>query len=255
MFILEKLFSTGKKFNIDKIRIKELEDFQRTINFFIKDIQLLNIALTHISFVKSNNLPITACNERLEFLGDSVIGFIISEYLYLNFLDFREGTLSKIKGDIVSRKYMYEIGEKIGISKYVLCYPSIDKYEEQGRKNIISNALESIVGAFLISNGFDYTKNLVLTLFRDKITERIEKGSRDSKSLLQNISLKLYKTYPSYRVLEEIGPHHNRVYLVEVSLGDKKALGNGQTKKEAEQQAASKLLEIISYNQEIPYGK
>ncbi len=230
---------------LPKDRISELLKFEKEIKVKFKQLDLLHNCLVHSSYTKYNSLP-SQSNERLEFIGDSVISMIISEYLYKKYPHYNEGILSSIKSDVVSRKVMYDIGIEIGIDKYILTFPPLNKFDERGKRTIISNCLESLIGAVFISNGLEEAKKLTLRLFLPIIEKRIKDGTSDYKSILQTVSLNLFNTYPKYSIISEVGPNHNKEFTVKVSLKDKDiAQGKGFSKREAEQSAAKNALTVL----------
>ncbi|MEN2997885.1 MAG: ribonuclease III [Brevinematia bacterium] len=225
-----------------------LLSFEQKIGVRFKDLSLLHQSLVHSSYVKYNALPSIMSNERLEFVGDALISMVISEYLYRNYPNFDEGMLSSVKADVVSRKIMYDIGIKIGIDEYILTVPSLDKFDYRGRRTIISNTFEALVGAMFLSNGLETTKDFVLKLFLPAIESRIRDGTSDFKSLLQHYVVRSFDTYPDYLVVSESGPDHQKEFLVKV-LVNGKVLGEGRgfSKKEAEQYAAKNALENLNH--------
>jgi ribonuclease-3 len=235
-----------RRTNLPSDREKKLEELEAKIGVRIKDLELLHIATIHKSYTKANNLPSSMCNERLEFVGDAFISMVISKHLYFFLPNASEGELSSIKSDVVSRSVMYDIGDKLALQNYILSFPPITKYSDRGVKTIISNTVEAIVGAYLVSNGILEAEKMVLNLFRDIVERRIKEGSRDYKSKLQMLAVKFFGEYPEYNVKEVTGPDHAREYVVEVNIGGKRyGLGKGKSKKAAEQEAAKETLKSI----------
>ncbi len=235
-----------RRTDLPRDREKKLEELEAKIGVRMRDLKLLHIATIHKSYAKANNLPLSMCNERLEFVGDAFISMVISKYLYFSLPSASEGELSSIKSDVVSRKVMYDIGERLALQNYILSFPSITKYGDRGIKTIISNAVEAIVGAYLVSNGIQEAEGIVLNLFRNVVEKRVKEGTRDYKSKLQMVALRLFGEYPEYSVKEVTGPDHAREYVVEVNIGGRKyGTGKGKSKKDAEQEAAKETLESI----------
>ncbi|MFN4245139.1 MAG: ribonuclease III [Brevinematia bacterium] len=242
--------------NLPKERILDLLKFEKEINVKFRDIGLLHQSLLHSSYVKNNPSISVRSNERIEFVGDAVISMIISEYLYKKYPLYSEGMLSAIKSDVVSRKVMYKIGTEIKIEKYILTSPPLDKFDQRGQKTIISNCLESLIGAIFLSNGLESARDFTLRIFLPVIEKRIKDGTEDYKGQLQKISLYLFDTYPKYSVVSEIGPNHNKEFIVKVSVKDKDiAQGKGSSKREAEQSAAKNALEILKKGNYITHQK
>lgn len=236
---------------LPKDRIKELLEFEKKVGVKFKNLELLHQSLIHSSYTKYNSLPSIMSNERLEFVGDAVITMVISKYLYKKYTNYDEGALSGIKSDVVSRKIMSEIGKSIGLDKYILSFPPLNKFDERGRNTIISNAFEAFIGAIFISNGIEPAEKIILKLFSSVIEDRIKNGTYDYKSILQTYAINIYNGYPEYSVIDERGPNHRKEFIVKVSVNGK-ILGEGKgfSKKEAEQSAAQKALENIK---QIPY--
>jgi ribonuclease-3 len=235
-----------RRTNLPKDREEKLIELENKLGIKIKDLELLHIATTHKSYVRRSNLPPTMSNERLEFVGDSFISMVISRYLYSSFPNASEGELSSIKSDVVSRKVMYDISEELNLINYILSFPPIKKYSDRGIRTILSNTVESIIGAYLIANGINDSEKIVLNLFEDIIKKRIKEGTNDYKSKLQNIAIRLFGVYPRYDVKEIVGPDHAREYIIEVKIKDKGfGIGRGKSKKDAEQEAAKETLKNI----------
>lgn len=238
--------------NLPEERLKNLLEFERKINIKFKDLNLLNQSLTHSSYTRYNRFSSLLSNERLEFIGDSIISMIISEYLYKKYPNYNEGILSSIKSDVVSRKVMYEIGTQIELDKYILTFPPLNKFNERGKKTIISNCLEALVGAIYLSNGIDISKKFILNLFEPIINDRIKNGTRDYKSILQTFVIEIFEKYPKYSIVEERGPNHNKEFVVKVSVNDiTLGEGVGFSKKEAEQSAAKNALDLLKNQTQI----
>lgn len=236
-----------KKFNernpvVDRQRVLELKQFTRELQIRFRNYNLLNLALTHRSVLnKDRHLQ---NNERLEFLGDSVLGLSVTEYLY-NFLpNYREGELAKIKSYVVSEEVLAKIGRNIGIDKYLL----VGKGEEAsgGRKKnaIIEDAVEALFGAYYLDRGFKKSKSFILLHLIPEI-DLVLKGDyrKDYKTLFQEYVQKRYKVCPKYRLVEKMGPDHDTTFVYAVTVnGDVRGTGKGKSRKSAEQNAAKAAL-------------
>ena len=198
-------------------------------------------ALTHKSANKKIN------NEKLEFLGDRVIGLILSKKLIDLYPNKTEGDLDKRFARLVNRKTCSLIAWSIGINDFIIMGDSKKKINHNDEK-ILSDTCEAIIGAVYTDRGYNYVSELVLRLWKKKITES-HVTILDSKTQLQEYSLKLYKKLPKYRLLSFKGPRHNPIFKISVEIiKSKKFLGFGNSKKEAEQNAAYKLLKNINKN-------
>lgn len=232
--------------NLPKDRIEKLLSFERRLGVKVKDLVLLDQSLTHSSYVRYCGREGIVSNERLEFVGDAVISMVISEYLYSRYPNFDEGTLSSVRSDVISRRVMYDVGVKLGIGECILIFPPIDRFDERGKRNVISNCLEAVIGAVFLSNGFEVARKVTLELFVPAVEDRVKNGTTNYKSVLQSYVVRNFDTYPEYSVIEERGPDHRKEFFVSVSVGDVKvAEGRGFSKKEAEQSAAKKALELL----------
>lgn len=202
--------------------------------------ELLNLSFTHRSYANENQKNIEN-NEKLEFLGDSILGMIINEYLFLQFEDKSEGDLSKIKSFVVSEPSLAQIAKQIKIDNFIL----IGKGEEYsgGRKKdaILADAMEAVIGAYYLDSGMKSVKKLILNLLVPEIQKVIEnRHQKDYKTLLQEYIQKKYKVYPKYTVTQKVGPDHDKTFWVSVYINGKSyGPGKGKNKKMAEQNAAS----------------
>ena len=193
------------------------------------------MALTH----KSANQKVN--NEKLEFLGDRVIGLVLSEKLFQIYPSASEGVLDKRFASLVNKKSCSEIAWNLNIQNYIIMGDSKKKVYKNDEK-ILSDCCEAIVGAIYIDQGFDFTKKFVLDSWKEKI-DKSDITILDPKTKLQEHSLKKFKKLPFYRLVNSSGPRHNPVYKISVSMvGTKEFYGFGNSKQEAEQDGAKKLL-------------
>jgi len=198
----------------------------------------LKEALTHKSHAFENGTK--KHNERLEFLGDSVLAVVVAHHLFEMYPDEDEGHLSKLKASLVSRATLARWAADIELGRYMLLGSGEESTGGRERPSILSNALEAVIGAVYLDGGFEEARKLLHRLFldqRDKVVET------DYKSGLQEIVQKQHKIPPSYILLETEGPDHDKTFTVKVMLGSKRlGVGSGKTKKEAEQAAAQDAL-------------
>ena len=215
--------------------IIDINKFEKEIKIKFKKRSLLIEALTHKSANQKKN------NEKLEFLGDRVIGLVLSEKLFDLYPNENEGVLDKRFARLVNRKICCHIGWSIGIHKYILLGNRKKKINKDDEK-IISDCCEALIAAIYIDQGFNFVKNFILRVWK----KNIDKSSitiLDSKTRLQEHSLKLYKKLPHYRLVSSDGPKHNPIYRIAVSINNSKQfIGMGNSKQEAEQDGAEKLL-------------
>ncbi|MDR1691258.1 MAG: ribonuclease III [Rickettsiales bacterium] len=197
------------------------------------DKELLKLALTHSSRVKAN----VNSNERIEFLGDRVLGLVIAEELYKKYAKESEGDLAKRHAFLVSAKNLTAIAKKIGLEKEVI----YSKQEVSSLDNLLADCMEAVFGAVFLDGGFEKAKKLVLKLFKKVMDETVEVPV-DMKSKLQEVLQKRGYDLPEYSVIKKTGTDHNPEFTVEVQTGLGTSTGIGATKKEAEQKAAFALL-------------
>ena len=220
-------------------RRKELQLFERHAGIRFRELEFLNQAFTHRSF--ANETGETAeNNERLEFLGDSVLGLVVSEYLYETLRDQAEGELARVKSFVVSEASLSEIARALRVDNYILIGRGEEYSGGRSKKAILADCLEAIIGAFYLDSGFQPARRFVHTMLIPEINKVLEnRHAKDYKTLLQEFVQKRMKTYPKYRVVQKTGPDHDRTFWIEVHVGERSfGAGKGKNKKEAEQEAA-----------------
>ena len=220
------------------LNIRKLE---KKLNIKMKNISLLIKAVTHKSSNQIDN------NEKLEFLGDRVIGLVLSKKLIDIYPKENEGILDKRFSKLVNRETCSLIAWSIDLQKYMILGDTHKKITQKDEK-ILSDACEALIGAVYIDFGFNFTETFVLRLWNDHI-EKSNITILDSKTKLQEYSLKLFKKLPIYKLLNSIGPKHNPTFKITVSIqGSKKFIGTGHSKQEAEQNGAKNLLKNLNKN-------
>ena len=221
--------------------ISKLDKFQKSLKIKFKEKSLLAEALTHKSANQTNN------NEKLEFLGDRVIGLILSKKLFDLYPNENEGVLDKRFAALVNRKICCEIGWSIDIQNYIIVGNRKSKITKNDEK-IISDCCEALIAAIYIDQGFDCVKDFVLRIWKKNIDKSFI-TILDSKTKLQEYSLKRYKKLPIYRLIDSKGPRHNPIYKISVSINNSKQfVGVGNSKQQAEQDGATKLLKYKNIN-------
>lgn len=216
------------------------KDFARqTLRLEFNNIELLITALTHRSYVNEHKKSVDVHNERLEFLGDAVLELVVTDYLYHNF-DEPEGVLTSWRAALVRTESIGESGEALGYEPLL----RLSRGEKQGsvraRKQIMANAFEAIIGAIYLDQGYVAAKKFIESTIIAKLEIILEAGSwRDAKSQLQELAQRIDGFTPLYKVLEEEGPDHDKVFSLGVFVGGKlKGKGSGSSKQIAQQQAA-----------------
>jgi len=209
--------------------------FEKNIRVKFKNKSLLVSALTHKSSNQKKN------NEKLEFLGDRVLGLVLSKKLFDLYPNETEGILDKKFASLVNRKTCCDIAWSIGIQNYIVIGNDKKKINKTDEK-ILSDCCEAIIGAIYIDRGFDFVKKYILKIWKKNI-DKSEITILDPKTKLQEYSLKIYKRLPLYRLVSSAGPMHNPIYKISVSIiGSKQFIGVGNSKQQAELDGAAKLL-------------
>ncbi len=241
------------KFTIEQVpfvsttREKLLRVVEDTLQVRFNNIALLNLALCHKSYLNETN---EKCSnyEKLELLGDSVLGLSVVEFLYKNFPDKNEGDLAKIKSHVVSTAVLSEIGSELGIDNYILIGRGEELSGGRSRGSLIEDCMEAIFGAYYLDAGnFEAARTLVMRLLEPKIDDYVAGRSlKDYKSELQKFVQRKYKKNPEYIEAGVDGPDHNRVYHMKVKV-NRKIYGpqSGPNKKEAEQRVAEEAYKCL----------
>ena len=218
---------------------KKIKEFEKIIKYSFRKSSLLVKALTHKSY--DNNIN----NEKLEFLGDRVLGLVISEKLLNKFPDENEGIIDKKFANLVNKKTCLLVARKINLKKFILLGSSHKKLERSADK-INSDCLEAIVGAIYLDGGLKSVEKFIL-VFWDEFLLKSAVTLIDSKTKLQEFSLKKFKELPKYVFFKKTGPQHRPLFKTEVQIpNSKKIVGVGSSKKNAQQNAAAKLLKILN---------
>lgn len=232
---------------LDEQRERDMRELAQTLGFPDMDPELLHLALCHSSYANEQNDCEDFGNERLEFLGDAVVGFTITESLYNQYPDLREGQLSKIKSVVVSKRILSQRTIDLGLGAFLLLGKGEEQTGGRSRFSILGNLFESVVGAIHLACGIEASKQFV----SDQLNEEVEKAVRgesiiDYKSQLQETIQKEYGVLPSYRLVSAIGPDHDKDFVVEVFVREKRiGRGQGKSKKRAEKSAAADAIAYI----------
>lgn len=212
---------------------KYLEEF----NVYFQRLDILEKALTHPTYSYENNLKDN--NQRLEFLGDTILGLSVAEYLFQTYTDKNEGDLSKIKGALVSGESLAIIGKDIFLYKYLLMGKGEDKIGGRYKDSVISDAYEALLAAIYIELGYEVVKQFIYITLIPKIADLLENGMMDFKTILQELVQKKYRKNVEYKIIEENGPDHDKSFTAGILWEDNFiAIGIGKSKKEAERNGA-----------------
>jgi ribonuclease-3 len=224
-----------------------IAELEKGLGYVFTDKELLREALTHKSFYHENREKASAYNERLEFLGDSVIGLIIVEHLYLLKEKHSESVLAKMKSYLVCESVLADIADSLQLNKYLFLGKGEEATGGREKKSILANALEAVIGALYLDAGFERSRDIVIDFFKNKIAGAVESGEfYDYKTELQERTQLLQGLLPEYRLIRQQGEEHQRIFTVAVFLDGKRlGVASGRRKKEAETLAAKKALERI----------
>jgi ribonuclease-3 len=226
----------------------DIPSLQEKIGYRFNDPELLIEALTHKSFHHENPKKAPHHNERLEFLGDSVLGLVIVSFLFSMDERCSESTMSKIKSYIVKRKVLSEIASSLSLGDYLRIGKGEDDTGGRKKSSILSNALEALIGAVYVDGGMKEARDLVQRMFGERLDAAISHGDlHDYKTELQEVSQMRSGVLPEYRLAEQKGSEHRRIFVYDVYVAGR-CLGHGigKSKKEAQEAAAKEALEALS---------
>ena len=220
-----------------------MEQLQNNLGYHFKNPALLARALTHSSYANERHVD-TGDNERLEFLGDSVLGFITAEYLFANHRDFPEGELTKLRAYAVCEKSLFSYAEEIGLGNYLKLGKGEERTGGRTRPSVLSDAFEAVIAAIYLDGGMDEAKKFVLRFVVPYVEAK--PTFKDYKTMLQEVVQKNQGETLEYVLVSETGPDHDKCFTVEVHLNSNViGRGVGGSKKKAEQNAAKEVLELM----------
>jgi len=231
--------------NNSRSRVLLLSEIQKKIGYKFENHELLNWALTHSSYANEHKKYNITYNERLEFLGDSVLGLIVSDYIFTKYPDYPEGELTKLRATVVCEPSLAFLAKKINLGKYLLLGKGEEVTGGRERVSILADAYEALIGAIYLDGKFISARKFVLEHFNTIIEKAIIGGElfTDYKTQLQEELQKKTKSKIEYKVVHEEGPDHNKIFHTEVIVKNKVlGKGIGKSKKEAEQNAAKRAL-------------
>ncbi|TNF96088.1 MAG: ribonuclease III [Gammaproteobacteria bacterium] len=221
--------------------MKNIGRFEKQLGYQFRQPELLQQALTHRSVGSAHN-------ERLEFLGDSVLNFVITEKLYSLRPASREGELSRIRASLVNKDALASIARNLDISDFVLLGQGEKRSGGFRRASILADSVEAVLGAVLLDGGFEVCRDLILELYRKKL-EDLPSGEllKDPKTRLQELLQASGQTLPVYEVINETGKDHEKLFQVKcLASDDQQVVGSGRSRRKAEQDAAAKMLERLT---------
>jgi len=226
---------------ISQISIKdseklELKKFQKIIGYNFHNPSLLIAALTHTS--KEAVKTTGSSFERMEFLGDSILGLIVSEELFLEYPEYTEGELSKLKSKIVSRKMLALISSKLKLKNHIIF--NVESAGKGGLNSVLSNTMESLICAIYLDGNLEKARKFIIQFVMKDYSKHLKKGHlADYKSTLQEYTQAEFHATPDYHILKSEGPEHEKIFTIQVSIEEEiYGLGKGSSKKDAQQDAA-----------------
>ena len=225
-----------------------MEDLEQRMGYVFQDKSLLRQALIHSSYVNEHHMSRLECNERLEFLGDSVLSIVVSQYLFLHFTHLPEGELTKIRASLVCEKSLHEFAKQIRLGDFILLGKGEENTGGRERPSILADAFEAVIAAIYLDGGIDAATTYVLGFVPEDIDSRKSSAFNDYKTVLQEIIQKNPEEKVEYHLAGQSGPDHNKAFKVQVCLNSNViGTGVGKSKKEAEQMAAKEALELMGY--------
>lgn len=222
----------------------KLEDFENKINYKFKQIELLKTAFTHTSYANEKKIQ---SNEKLEFLGDSILEFIVSNYLYRNYKKLKEGEMTKIRATVVCEKSLHQIALKYHFDKLLYLGKSEKLNGGNNKPAILADSVEAVIAAIYIDAGLEQAEKFIIDNLKDGIEQASKSvGQKDYKTVLQEELQRHGTVKIEYRIIKEEGPDHDKTFVAEVRYNEKYlATGSGRNKKQAEMEAARIALEHI----------
>ena len=222
--------------------IQNMAAIEAKLGYVFHDSSLLTLAFVHRSFINENR-TIAQHNERLEFLGDAILGMLISDYLYRSLPHHPEGELSYLRSRLVEASSCVNYVQSLDIASFILLGKGERMNDGRGRESILADLFEAIIGAIYLDGGLEAARTFLFTHFTDQIESILQKPLRNWKALLQDYCQKKFQQTPFYEVLNASGPDHSKLFEIAV-LVDKQELGRGKgaSKKEAQQDAAADAL-------------
>lgn len=225
-----------------------MEQFQQKINYKFKNDRFLYEALSHSSFANENKKHRNS-NERLEFLGDSVLSIVVSDYIFEHFKHLPEGELSKLRASLVCENSLFEFSKKIDLGEYIFLGKGEELTGGRTRPSIISDAFEAVIAAIYLDGGMKPVTKYILSFIPKNISPKGSKSFHDYKTMLQEIIQRNPEEKVEYFLKSESGPDHDKSFTVQVRLNNNViGEGSGHSKKNAEQAAAREALELMGIN-------
>lgn len=221
-----------------------LQELEQALGYRFRDRKLLRQALSHSSYANENRHDVLYSYERLEFLGDSILGFVTAEYLYITFPDKLEGELTRIRAELVCESNLAAVARSLRLGEYLLLGHGEEQGGGRGRSGILCDVMEAIIAAAFLDSGLEAAKGIISRLILPRLKEVIK--TRDYKTELQELIQRKRDQVITYELIVERGPDHCKEFVVRVLLNDREVgQGTGSSKKRAEQAAAAKAIEYL----------
>ena len=225
-----------------------MNELQEKINYKYTDLKLLKTALSHSSYANETKGAIK-CNERLEFLGDSVLSIVVSEYLFERFKNQPEGDLTRLRAALVCEKTLHKFALSIDLGKYILLGKGEEHTGGRQRPSILADAFEALIASIYLDGGFTPAKEFVLPFVVEALKHEMSDDIHDYKTALQEVIQKNPEEHIEYQIIGESGPDHDKRFTVAVMLNSNMiGKGTGKSKKQAEQFAAKEALKLMGYD-------
>lgn len=225
----------------------KIAGIEKAIDYNFKNKKLLIEALSHSSYANENKRN-RKSNERLEFLGDSVLSIVVSQYLFEHFSHFPEGDLTKIRASLVCEKSLHIFAKKIELGEHLLLGKGEENTGGRERASILADAFEALIAAIFLDGGLEAARTHILRFIPDDINSSRNAAFNDYKTILQEVIQQNPEEKVEYVMVEQTGPDHNKAFTVNVCLNTNViGVGTGRSKKEAEQMAAREALELMGY--------
>ncbi|PCI26400.1 ribonuclease III [Candidatus Kaiserbacteria bacterium] len=226
--------------------MKDFSEFEKRTGFSFKNKQLIQTAFTHRSYLNENRGEVKEHNERLEFLGDAVMELVITDFLFQKYKDRPEGELTAFRASLVNTVSISESASKLGMNDFLLLSRGEAKDTGRARQYILANTFEAFIGALYMDQGYSAAEKFLENTLFGKIEKIVaERLWQDAKSYFQEKTQEEHSVTPSYKLIKEAGPDHDKKFIVAAVIkNDAIAQGEGQSKQEAEQAAAKKAIEV-----------
>lgn len=222
-----------------------MKTLETKLGYQFQNPKLLDHALTHSSYANEHHLGSISSNERLEFLGDSVLGMIVADHLYCTFPDLPEGDLTRIRANLVCEGSLVLVAKEWDLGRYLKLGKGENACGGRSRPSILADAVEAVLAAVFLDGGLEHDRDIIQRFLLDRM-EQVNRASRDHKTYLQELVQRKSGQVLSYELIGESGPDHNKTFQMQVLLnGQPIGQGTGHSKKEAEQAAANAAIERL----------